>query len=190
MLPQRKDFDVKSAFWISLLILVLTSPDLLAISSNSRLPAPEETVEVADIVDGDTIKLKDGRIVRLIGVDCPELYNEEVNAFNAARLDISMAKQDDFAMKAHNYLGGLIGGRSITLAFDPAYRVLEHQDRGGRLYAYIYADGELVNAELIKKGYCTLHHRLTFSKRKEFKEYEESAREARIGIWKASKNIF
>ncbi|WP_139215137.1 thermonuclease family protein [Oceanisphaera psychrotolerans] len=37
-----------------------------------RLPA-DETVTVRQVIDGDTVILQDGRVIRFIGVDTPEL---------------------------------------------------------------------------------------------------------------------
>jgi len=170
-------------------ILFLTA-GLCACSSDRTLLDPEESVRVANVVDGDTIKLKDGRIVRLIGVDCPELHDDTVNTLNAARLGMTMAKQADYARKAHDYVRGLTRTNPIKLGYDPAYEVLKNQDRSGRVLAYVYSGEALVNAELIKLGYCTIYSKVTFSKRKEFEEYEKEARAARIGIWEKSKNIF
>jgi endonuclease YncB( thermonuclease family) len=42
-----------------------------------------EVVEVESVTDGDTVKLKDGRRVRLFGVDAPELHPEQRYGFKA-----------------------------------------------------------------------------------------------------------
>ena len=40
-------------------------------------PPFDETVEVAKVTDGDTLRLRDGRSVRLIGINSPELAHTD-----------------------------------------------------------------------------------------------------------------
>lgn len=55
----------------------LLSPSLLfspwALSADCRPPGRGETVQVEYVVDGDSVRLSDGRSVRLIGINTPEL---------------------------------------------------------------------------------------------------------------------
>jgi len=129
------------------------------------------TVKVDRVVDGDTAKVfYDGRseYVRYIGVDTPEsvkpdspveCYGEEAKRFNAGR----------------------IAGGSVRLVFDR-----ERRDRYGRLLAYVYVGEELLNAEILRRGYgTTLEVAPNTSRADRFAEIEAEARRAGRGLWSA-----
>ena len=90
-------------------------------------------VRVVRVIDGDTIEVSGRRRVRYIGIDTPEIggtpeyYGPEATSFNR----------------------DLAGGRKVHLAKDESER-----DRFGRLLRFVYADGILVNAELVREGYA------------------------------------
>ena len=121
-----------------------------------------EPVDVSRVIDGDTLELKDGRQVRLLGINTPEV--------------------SEFLYKeAADYLRQLLADKQITLeSFG--------QDKYGRTLGYVYADDELVNIEIIKAG---LAHKYLFSDDgkfyKEFRDAEEGAKEKQLGIWKSEK---
>lgn len=84
---------------------------------------------VKEIIDGQTIILESDEIVRYIGVDAPkrgERFFEESKDFN--RL--------------------LVDRKRVKLEFD-----IQGRDADGNLLAYVFAEGFLVNAEIIKGGY-------------------------------------
>ena len=58
---------IASAFFVSSLYQPLLASECIP-------PGPSESVKVKYAVDGDTVKLVDGRSVRLIGVNTPELH--------------------------------------------------------------------------------------------------------------------
>ena len=82
--------------------------------------------------DGDTILLEDGRRVRLVQVDAPEL-GRECHGDEAAALLERLAP----------------AGTTLRLERDP---VLDDVDRHGRLLRYVYARGRTVNVELVRAG--------------------------------------
>lgn len=101
-------------------------------SSGSRVAA-----DVTRVVDGDTIAVSlDGRDeeVRLIGIDTPETVDpdEPVQCFGP---------------EASALTHQLLTGRRVDLEFDA-----ERRDVYGRLLAYVYLDGRLVNAMLARRG--------------------------------------
>lgn len=92
---------------------------------------------VTRVVDGDTIEVELGgrhETVRYIGVDTPETVDPDkpVQCFGHEASDLN-----------HR----LVEGKRVELAFDA-----ERRDTYGRLLAYVYLDGELVNAELARRG--------------------------------------
>lgn len=119
------------------------------------------TEEVSTVIDGDTIKLKDGKIVRLIGINAPEI-NE--NCYKEAR----------------EKLKSLVGGKEIRLEKD-----LTERDSYGRLLRYIFVDDLFVNSEMIRSGYAKFIEVGNNKKYSDlFLEMENKAKRAKRCIWK------
>jgi len=91
------------------------------------------TAVVAYVYDGDTVRLQDGRRVRLLQIDTPELASHEC-----------------YARAARSALTALApAGSRIELQSDPA---LDAVDRYGRLLRYVLRGGVDVNLELVRRG--------------------------------------
>jgi micrococcal nuclease len=131
-------------------------------------PRPTETALVARAVDGDTLALTDGRKVRLIGVDTPELHHPKkpVQAFAAA---------------AQAFTAQAVAGQIVRLVFEKARPF----DRYGRLLAYVYRepDGYFLNEALIAGGYAHVEARWPFQHLERFRKAEREARAAGRGLW-------
>lgn len=125
--------------------------------------------KVEKVIDGDTIKLNDGRLVRLIGVDTPELHHSELPV-------------QRFSREAADFVFLLLNGKTVKLECELG----NLKDKYGRTLAYVYVDEVLVNLELVKKGYGYAYTRFPFSKMPEFIEAEKSARECQYGLWNYS----
>ena len=99
----------------------------------------DERIRVAFVYDGDTVRLDDGRSVRLIGLDTPEIGHDG-------------APTQPFAEQARTALEKLLAGHQyIRLRYDA-----ERQDRYRRTLAHIYLDdGRSVTALLIEQGLAT-----------------------------------
>lgn len=98
-----------------------------------------EWVTVKRVADGDTVQVSDGRLVRYIGVNAPEIHH----ARNTA---------DPFGFEARERNIELVGSRRIRLEFDA-----ERFDDYGRTLAYVFLpDGSMVNEKLLESGlaYC------------------------------------
>lgn len=98
-------------------------------------------VAVQRVVDGDTLRLADGRNVRLIGVNTPEFGRK-----NKAT--------EPFAEKAKQRLTALIGGTKIGGTKRVRLQAGEEtKDRYGRLLAYVFTEqGENVETALVREG--------------------------------------
>ncbi len=95
---------------------------------------PDFAPGVVDTVsDGDTIHLSDGRRVRLVQIDAPEMADEECYAKEATSVLAKLAP-----------LGG-----TVMLRHDP---VLENRDRFGRVLAYVFKGGTNLNLRLVELG--------------------------------------
>jgi len=103
----------------------------------SATPTGMEVARVVQVIDGDTVRVElDGRrsLVRYIGLDAPEVEStrqagepggNEATAFNQE----------------------MVAGREVHLERD-----ISDTDQYGRLLRYVWVDGVMVNAELIRQG--------------------------------------
>jgi micrococcal nuclease len=127
-----------------------------------------KSAEVSYVVDGDTVRLRGGEYVRLIGINSPELKSED-------------EQEKCFAYKAKEQLLNLLKGKEIRLEAD---NTQADRDRYNRLLRYIFVDNENINLEMIKLGYA---YEYTYSKpykyQKEFRAAEKTAREKHLGVW-------
>ena len=114
-------------------------------------------------MDGDTLAVSlDGaeHTVRLIGVDAPETG-------------------ECLAGRAGERLAELAAGRRLRLETDQ-----ELYDPHGRLLAYLWADGALVNEALAAEGLALARaYPPNTARQAALQTAEESARRARLGLW-------
>ncbi len=125
-----------------------------------------EIATVAAVVDGDTIKLQDGRTVRYIGIDTPETKHP------------TKAKQC-FGKEASEHNKQLVFGQTVELEKD-----VSETDRYGRLLRYVWLNGQLVNALLVRDGYA---HAASFPPdlkyQSQFATLAVEAQQAGRGLW-------
>jgi micrococcal nuclease len=124
---------------------------------------------VKRVIDGDTIVLDDGRHVRLIGVDAPEIKSP-------------YSEGEPFGYESKAYLKRLIERRLVTIKKGP-----EPYDKYNRTLAYVYLNSMLINAQIIKDGYAKAYRRFDFPEKELFISYEKEAQAKRIGMWKKTK---
>jgi len=124
-------------------------------------------VEVAYVIDGDSLQLKSGQQVRLIGVNTPEMHGAD-------------DQPEPLAINARDTLIRLIDKRPVRLI--PGN---EKRDRHLRLLAYVEtADGRDVQERLLTEGLGFLvaippnTDRLT-----RYQAAQQRARAARRGVW-------
>lgn len=97
----------------------------------------DERVRVSFVQDGDTLMLQDGRRLRLIGIDTPELGQRERGPQPGAIAARDRLRQLVF-----------VNRQQLQLRFDQ-----ERQDRYGRLLAHaFFADGGNVVEQLLSEG--------------------------------------
>jgi len=131
-----------------------------------------EEVRVDYVVDGDTVKLSDGRTVRYIGVDTPEIAH-------------GRGDDDCYGPEASVFNRQLVEGQLVFLEYDE-----NRLDRYGRTLAYVWIGSgsgrRMVSQELLFRGYGkvmmiqpnTLYETM-------LEEAEESARKRGAGLWGA-----
>jgi micrococcal nuclease len=150
--------------------MVLVAGALLAPTAAAARNGGTETT-VAEVVDGDTIRIDGGDLVRLTGIDTPEV----AGPYRA---------EECFGREASRRTTGLLPpGTEIRLTFD-----VDRRDRYDRLLAYVYRvrDGRFMNASLVGDGYAnalTIPPNVRYADR--FRRLQREAREAGRGLWGA-----
>ncbi|CAI8708326.1 micrococcal nuclease [Pseudomonas sp. IT-P253] len=137
-------------------------------------PAPSglTSVAVQRVVDGDTLRLSDGRSVRMIGLNTPELGRN-------GRSD------EPFAVAARKRLEALVAASDGRVSLLPGK---EARDRYGRTLAHVYgADGANVEAQMVAEG---LGFQVGIAPNVDLitcqQAAERSARQAGLGVWRQS----
>lgn len=139
---------------------------VLALWSAAALGA--EWTAVKRIADGDTVELMDGRLVRYIGVNAPEINHEGQTA-------------EPFGFEARNLNARLIGSKTIRLEYD-----MERVDHYGRTLAYVFLpDGSMANARLLQDGLAYYLHKTPNVKYEPLLlQSQREAMQARRGLWR------
>lgn len=149
--PKVKKSSVISAVLLSLLSIIICCT---------------HTFSVKRVVDGDTLLLNTGKIVRLIGVDTPETKHPRKPV-------------EYYGKEASAFTKKMVGGKEIRLEYDK-----KKKDRYGRLLAYVYLiDGTFLNAEIIKHGYGRAYTKYPFKYLDLFVGLEKEARGNKKGMW-------
>lgn len=128
-----------------------------------------EGVVLAKCVDGDTAHFNvDGVLekVRFIAIDTPEIN-----------------KKDYYAQEAKEYTcNRLTEAEKIELKIDP---LAKEPDKYGRMIAWIYVDGELLQRELVEEGYASVKYIYDdYLYVDELYHLETQAKNMKKGIWK------
>lgn len=135
--PARKA-PFRGAFFVTACLTLLTAPAAFADCGMGRV---DETVAVASVIDGDTVRLSDGRHLRFIGLDTPELDHEH-------------GHHQPLAETATRTTRGLLAasGNRLQLHLGTPAR-----DRYGRLLAHPFlVSGENLSDRLLREGLATL----------------------------------
>ncbi|MEH6637910.1 MAG: thermonuclease family protein [Porticoccaceae bacterium] len=163
-----------SIFRISMAyVLLLLASQVYA--DDCQPPGKPESAVVTYIYDGDTVRLQDGRKVRLLGINTTEMGRDG-------------GKDQPLARAAQKTLEELLGEsrpaplNQVTLYFDT-----ELQDRYGRYLAHLYVQDKSLERELLSRGlayHVAFPPNLTLAKC--FDRDEQFAREAGLGLWSDS----
>lgn len=127
-----------------------------------------EWVELAAVVDGDTLRLKDGRSVRVLSINAPEMGRRGQPGQPFSRVA---------TREAQAFFKGV---KRLRLVIGP-----EREDRYGRLLANVYRpDGTNLEEHLLKKG-LAFHAPVppNLAQAECYAELEQVARRERLGIW-------
>ena len=151
------EFRIMAAVWFILILIF----------ANARCVSSQTWVTVKWVNDGDTIVLTDGKRVRYIGINTPEIDHEEQRA-------------QPFGYTARTFNQQMVLNRKVRLEFD-----LERHDRYGRLLAYIFlAEETFLNEQMLQKGYAFfLFHKPNLKYNQRLMKAQQEAMKARKGLW-------
>ncbi len=133
----------------------------------------DKSYKVVSVVDGDTIKVQDGRnvfTVRLIGIDAPETNSK------------NNTKKGCFAVQSRNMLSKKLLGKYVLMKKD----VLSgDKDYYGRLLRYVHLGREDVGATMVKYGYAREYRywKSDYVNRANYLLLQMTAKIFRSGLW-------
>jgi len=130
----------------------------------------DQTVRLKKVNDGDTVTLDNGRLVRFIGINTPEINHRH------------LAKSEPYALDAKALLERYIHpGDKLHLVFDKT-----KQDKYGRMLAYVYSKtGRNLQLLQLQSGYAK---QWVIGKNDRFwrcfQDAERRVRKRKKGVWK------
>jgi endonuclease YncB( thermonuclease family) len=136
------------------------------------MPPDLPLIAVQNVVDGDTLRLADGRSVRLIGINTPETAHKGRSA-------------QPLAQTAKRRLQALVSANNGRVALQVGQQGKDHY---GRTLAHVYGDKGLnLEAQLLAEG---LGFQVAIAPNVALvsclQQAERSARAARLGLWRAT----
>lgn len=120
------------------------------------------TCVVKKLADGDSLTCTDGRKVRLLLIDTPEMQQRPWGAIAKRQLEI-LARP----------------GTALRLEFDRNPR-----DRYGRTLAYAWVGDVMVNERMVANGFAVVLAYEDVRYLERLKRAERAARLAKLGFWK------
>lgn len=133
---------------------------------NNKSDFIEESGVVSFIPDGDTFHFSDGRKVRLLGINCPEIYHDQ----NINQL---------CAIEAKELIMKLIEKKKIIIKYSKKNAVDQYQ----RILADVYAGEEWLNLRMVEEGLAFVYTTSDRNLDSQLYVAETEAQNAKKGIW-------
>ncbi len=136
------------------------TPTIPETTTNTSLPLTPDIAVVSRVIDGDTIELKTGERVRLLGINAPE-------------------RDEPCSQEATGRLRELVEGKEIRVEKD-----IEDRDMYNRLLRYVYVGNTFVNVEMVEEGYALVYlYNDTIKYKDLLIEAENKAKMAKRCMW-------
>ncbi len=166
--PRASGTPAGGCFFRCLVLLgALLSSQQVSLAADCSLDRADEIATLARVIDGDTIRLGDGRRVRFSAINTPEIARGNKPA-------------EPFGEQAKKRLQQLIGDKTLLLRHDRRRR-----DKYKRLLSHVFLpDGTNVQAWLLEQGLAI--HSLeppNLWRTDCYAAKEREARRARRGLW-------
>lgn len=121
----------------------------------------------SNVIDGDTLVLQGGTVIRLLGINAPEIAHHGQPA-------------EQGGWRAKQYLKTILAEQSVYLQYD-----VERKDRYGRTLAQVFlANGVHLNAEMLRHGMATLSiHPPNMQYLDALQAAQSAAEDRQRGVW-------
>ncbi len=154
---------MRRLFLFSLVLFVAACTEVTGDAVGSSSVPDGDRALVVHVSDGDSLIVEFEGIehrVRLIGINAPE-------------------RDECFGSEAWARLEAMVLDQQVTLVKD-----VETEDQYGRMLRYVYLDGSLINADLVKDGFAMARsYEPNTSARASLSAAESEARRDRLGLW-------
>jgi micrococcal nuclease len=148
------------------LAIVLVSLFLFA----SLAHAKESEFLVTKVIDGDTVMLENGDVIRYLGIDAPPMKKSE-------------GGPEFYAREAVRQNKSMVLLKKVRLEFD-----VDKKDREGRFLAYVYVKNVFINGELVRLGCArVVTHPPNVKYQDLLLRYEKDASTKYAGLWQEGK---
>lgn len=163
-------------FIIAVIVAVIQNPSSLfgedPTESTTEVSKDRVEVELIDVIDGDTVKIKmDGEqtLARLLLIDTPETSTTKTG------------NVQPYGKEATTYLNSLLKDKNISVEFEPSHQIVDDYDR---YLVYMFADDQLIQESMLLEGFARLGYENTKEKYyNRLLEAEEAAEIAKKNIW-------
>jgi len=156
----RQRRDLKNSIFSIICLFLFPLFCLFSALSPFFVPSLARAATVAAVIDGDTIRLSDGRTVRYLGVNTPERgqpFYEEAKRFNEQ----------------------LVMGKPVRLETSG-----QRQDQYDRELAYVFVENNLINSQIIAAGWGYVFLLQPVTKANEWLSLQKQAQDQRKGMWR------
>ena len=170
--PQRS-FKRRPSAWsyVWLVIALVVAARLWQLWDDRTAPADlaEGAYAIERVVDGDTLKLANHAVIRLIGVDTPETVRPQWPV-------------EPWGLEASRFTKQFVGDGPVRLQFDR-----ERLDDYDRYLAYVWVGDRMLNEELVRSGLARFKGHFNYSEtmKGRFRRAQGEAQAQRRGMWSA-----
>lgn len=132
---------------------------------------------VAEVVDGDTVRLANGQLLRYLGLNTAESRIKTGEEW--------IERDSIWAKKASEFNIKLTAGKKINIEYDK-----QKKDTYGRLLGYAFINGEFVNELILREGLAVIDIRApNFKYLNRLSSAFKQSQDDRSGIWSSLKKI-
>ena len=125
-----------------------------------------EYARVARVIDGDTIILEDGRHIRYVGINAPEIAHKGANG-------------QCYGEEAKRKNKELVEGKEVQLVRD-----VSEKDTYGRYLYFVFVGDMFVEEILTREGYARkMPIAPDISRKNDIAAWEKTARDGHLGLW-------
>ncbi len=156
----------------TIILLILSVATAAAWPRRSAKPPKYINGVVQRVVDGDTVKVDDGKkihTVRLYGIDTPEKEFK------------GRWKTQPYALEATAFATKFVKGQPVTI-------VTRGSGAYGRTIGEVFVDGRSLNRELVRAGLAWFTRKYT-KRDQDIGRLEARARKAKRGLWVQDKPV-